>query len=487
MDAPGGARPDTFHLEAGSGSNRFGWRKVKNDENAVGYRAVAVPGAVKGLAFALRRFGTIELSAALAPAIRLAEEGCAVSLQTGLAIAAAMRTLAPFPASAEVFLPGGFPLLSESGDRAADRLIQSDLARSLRLVAAEGPDAFYEGAIARAISDAMSVHGGLLTMEDLRTYEPQLLDPQVTRYRGYEICGVPGACGCITAQQSLNILDGFELSACSSGGAGAYHLQIEASRRAFADRYTFMGDPKAVPVPIDGMLSEQYADVVRNVIDEGRAASVITPGDPWLFQHGSRADGSVGASRARRDVSTTHICAVDAERNVVTLTLTLANIFGAGVVVPGTGIVMNNAMLWFDPEPGRPNSVAPGKRGLNNMTPLLVLRDGRAWLAVGAPGGVRIISAVTQVIANAIDHGMTMQGAINAPRIDASGFNTLADARLGQDGIGALERMGHRLVVVDETAGAAHFARPVGISVDSSTGQLAGGADSLRSAVAIGY
>lgn len=471
MDAPRAAVPGCFALEEGKGSDRFGWRKVANDANAIGYRSAAIPGLVRGLALALERFGTLPLSDLLAPAIRLAGEGFGVGLQAGLAITRAMHLLRRFPASAEIFLPGGLPLQSSDGHRPADVLIQRDLAHTLRLIAGEGPDAFYAGPIARAIAEAMDGHEGLIALDDLRDYRPAVVDPQRTSYRGQSILGVPGSCGCITAQQSLNILEMFELGAYASDAPELLHLRIEAFRLAFADRWSLVADPKQARVPWAGLLSKEYAAARHAEIDPRHAARRVGAGDPWAFDRGT---------------STTHICAADSERNVVTLTQSLVDSFGSGAVVPGTGVLLNNAMLWLDPEPGRPNSVAPGKRGLNNMTPLMVLKDGKPLLALGSPGGVRIINAVTQVISNVLDHGLGVQDAIDAPRVDASGETALIDSRFDEDVFDRLEEMGHAVAAVEETAGAAHYSKPVGIYVDPGSGRLEGGADSLRGSVALG-
>lgn len=490
MDAPLAATADSYELERGAGSSRFGWRKVKDDANVSGYRAVAVPGLVRGLALALERFGTVSLSEALGPAIRFAEEGFVPEWTTSLQIAVSMPILSRFPASAAVFLPGGFPPRPIDGNSSGARLVQPDLARTLRAIAREGPDAFYRGAIARTIGEAMRQHGGLVSEEDLATYRATLVDGGLTTdYRGHQVVGVPGACGAVTALQSLNILEGFDLARSGAGTPESVHRQAEAFRRAFADRYRYVGDPKQAAVPWSGLLSKAYARALRDRIDPERAAAVVDPGDPWAFESGRLASEApvAGVFGASGDRSTTHVCAVDGERNVVSLTQTLVNLFGSGVIVPGTGVLLNNAMLWFDPEHGRPNSLEPGKRGLNNMTPLLLLRDGRPFLALGAPGGLRIVNAMAQVVVNVVDYRMGIQDAIAAPRIDCSGRDLLVDARFPDSVPRAMEAMGHRLRVVEESFYGANFSTPLGILIHPETGRLHGGVDPFRPAIAAGY
>jgi gamma-glutamyltranspeptidase/glutathione hydrolase len=335
----------------------------------------------------------------------------------------------------------------------------------------------------------MREHGGLIAEEDLARYQPTIWDGGLALdYRGHRVVGVPGACGGITALQGLSVLGQLDLDATAPGSAEDLHLQAEAYRRAFADRYRYVGDPKQVSVPWGGLLSASYARALADGIDAARAAPTVAPGDPWPFESGTAAPAPLAASSpASGGSSTTHLCAVDAERNVVSLTQTIVDGFGCGVVVPGTGVVLNNAMLWFDPEPGRPNSLAPGKRGLNNMSPLIVLRDGRPLLAVGSPGGARIINAMSQVVVNVLDRGMGIQDAIAAPRIDCSGPEVLVDSRVPEATRAALAARGHRLRAVEEDPCAAHFSTPLGILIDPESGALRGGVDPYRLSVAAGF
>jgi gamma-glutamyltranspeptidase/glutathione hydrolase len=489
MDAPLAAGPDCFALEEGTGSSSYGWRKVKDDANVTGHRSVSVPGMVRGLALALERFGTWPLREALAPAIRFAEEGVEATPTLAFSVAMSMPVLSRFPASAAVFLPGGFPLRYGGGFGPTDRLVQTDLGRTLRRIGDDGPDALYEGDIGRAIVGHIQEYGGLIAAEDLARYRPTVYDGgQVTTYRDHEIIGVPGACGSITAQQGLNILEGFDLPALGPGSVERLHLEAEAFRRAFADRYCLVADPKQESVPWRGLLSKEYAADRRAEIDPARASFSVAAGRPDRDDEiplmASR--DAVGAAAAPLGGSTTHLCVVDEQRNVVSLTQTLVNHFGSGVTVPGTGVLLNNAMSWFDPEPGRANSAAPGKRGLNNMSPLVVLRDGRPLMAVGAAGGRKIIHAVARIVGNVIDHGLGIQAAIAAPRIDCSGSNVVVNARFPGDVVADLERRGHRVEVGEEAMFSYPFATALGVLIDHEHGTLHGGVDPYQVATAYG-
>ncbi|HKG25162.1 MAG TPA: gamma-glutamyltransferase, partial [Thermomicrobiales bacterium] len=411
MDAPLAVGPDSFELEDAIGASSYGWQKVRDEANVAGHRAASIPGAVRGLALALERFGTISLAAALEPAIRFAEDGVEVSPALALSVATSMPILSRFPATTAVLLPRGFPLRYD-GPGPGDRLVQRDLGQTLRRVATEGPDVFYEGEIARRIAGHIQEHGGLIAETDLARYRPAIVDGgQETTYRGYRIVGVPGACGSITVQQGLNILEGFDLPSLGAGTVERLHLEAEAFRRAFSDRYRFAGDPKQDSVPWRGLLSKQYAAARRAEIDPTLSAAEVCPGDPHRFDDAAQPVSLATAATAPLGGSTTHLSVVDENRNVVSLTQSLVDGFGCGVTVPGTGVLLNNAMSWFDPEPGRINSAAPGKRGLNNMSPLVVLRDGQPVLAVGAAGGRKIIHALAQIVSNVIDHGMGVQDA----------------------------------------------------------------------------
>jgi gamma-glutamyltranspeptidase/glutathione hydrolase len=358
----------------------------------------------------------------------------------------------------------------EEGDRAT----YPDLARSLELIARDGPSAFYRGEIAEAIHDAMAAHGGLITRDDLANYAVHVGAPLTAIYRGLELAFAPGATGGVTALEILNILEQFPKTAVGWHTPGGLNLRALAVRRAFADRFEHLGDPALVQAPWERLTSKEYA---RQVAAELRRR-------PARRERRGDAIDALGASAAGEDC-TTHISVVDRQRNMVALTHTAVSLFGSMVVVPGTGILLNNGMIWFNPEAGRPNSVAPGKRALVNMVPVLGFKKGEPYLTLGAPGGRRIVSAIPQVIATMVDSGCDLQEAIEAPRLHAESHETLVDGRVGAKVLAALARLGQRVAAREETYATLNFAKPVGVRVGRRG--LEAGLDTLRPAAAAGH
>jgi gamma-glutamyltranspeptidase/glutathione hydrolase len=255
---------------------------------------------------------------------------------------------------------------------------------------------------------------------------------------------------------------------------------------AFADRYAYLADPDVVPVPLAGLLDPAYIAERQALLDPARAISPVTAGEPWRFEPTSTGAPLAAGRPGPNQSNTTHLCAADSDGMAVSLTSTLMSSFGCGIVVPGTGVLLNNGMCWFDPEPGRPNSVAPSRRPLTNQTPAIVIDHGNARLAVGASGGRRILDAVAQVIIAHIDYDLGPQAAISAPRIDNSEPQLIADDRLGEATITALVAMGHEVVAMHVADHYNPFASPTAIHVDPATKQLRGGADQFYPAVPVG-
>lgn len=468
--APAAATPDAFPL-AGSGvSGFYGWPSVKDNANIVGPRAVAVPGTVAGLAMALERFGTLSLADALAPAIRLAEEGFEVDLFTGASIHADMKNLRRFPATAELFVPDGAPL-KPNVDGFPDRLVQSDLAGTLRRIAAEGPAAFYQGEIAQKLVDGLGTDG-LLTFDDLAAYQPRIYqgaETEIGSYRGLTLHGAPFEGGAVTTAAILGLLDRVDLGAVGPASGLAYHLIAEASRRAFADRFKHLADHEQVDVPWESLRAASYLD--------RRAAEIE------LWQ--ATPEVAAGLETSPHVGHTTHLTVVDGERNAVALTQTHLDFFGSRVIPPGTGVLLNNGMMWFDPRPGRANSVVGGKWALTAMSPLVLSEGGRTALAIGGSGGRRILTAVAQVISNIVDHGLGPQEAVDLPRVHCDGVETWLDDRATMASQSALLRMGHRLNTLHETPVGVQFALP-NVIVNGPHGLLRGGVDTLRPGTARG-
>ena len=371
--------------------------------------STGVPGTVAGLALALKRYGTLSLAEVMAPAIRLAEDGIEVTPGLAEALAQSHDTFAKYSSSAGIFLkPDG------SDFQPGDRLVQTDLANSLKAIAKVGPDAFYRGEIGQLIAAEMARSGGLITTEDLEKYQAVVREPVHGIYRGYDIFSMPPpSSGGTHVIQILNILEGYPIGELGFGSAATMHLMAEAMQRAYADRSEYLGDSDFIDVPVKGLTSKAYAEALRATIDENHAtpSESIRPGKPLPYESDQ----------------TTHFSVVDSEGNAVSNTYTLNFLFGTGLVAEGTGILLNNEMDDFSAKPGVPNAygliggdanaVAPEKRPLSSMSPTIVLKDGKTFLVTGSPGGSRIITTVLQVIMNMVDHGMNIAEASAAPRM----------------------------------------------------------------------
>ena len=477
--APARARDGMFRVIGGVSDGLFAWPRVEGAANEYGYLAVAVPGSVAGLALALERWGTLELRDALAPAIALAREGFVPDWYQALTTARYVEELTAFPETARTYLRGGRAIHRPPSLEPGERVTYPDLARSLELIARAGPDAFYRGELAQAIHEEMAAHGGLLTREDLAAYEVCAAPPLRGSYRGLELALAPGATGGITALEILNVLEQFPPTAVGWGTTRGLDVRARAVRRAFEDRFAQLGDARRIEAPWERLASKDHA---RAVAAELRR--------PARRRAGGRGAGSARARAAARSAGgggdcTTHVSVVDRQRNMVALTHTAVSLFGARIVVPGTGILLNNGMIWFDPEPGKPNSVAPGKRALVNMVPVLAFRRGAPYLTLGAPGGRRIISAIPQVLATLADGGGSLQAAIEAPRLHDEGAELLVDERVGPRALAGLARLGHHVVPREETYATLNFAKPVGVRVGRRG--LEAGLDALRPAAAAGH
>jgi len=375
--------------------------------------ASGVPGTVAGLALAHKKYGSLAWKDLVAPAIELAERGIRVEYDHIFTLMKAKERLQKFDASRRMFYkPDG------SMYRLGERIVFKDLARSLKLIAEQGPQAFYEGSIAQKIANDMKAHGGIITLDDLKNYTPTVREPVRGTYRGYEIASMPPpSAGGIQIIQILNMLEAFPLQEYGPGTAQSLHLIAEAMRRSFADRSEFMGDADFWPVPVETLISKEYADQLRRGIDPDRA----TPS----------GDIKPGRFINKESRETTHFSIMDNAGNVVANTYTLNFSFGSGIVVPGTGILLNNEMDDFSAKPGamnaygligaEANAIRPGKKPLSSMSPTIVFKDGKPVLATGSPGGPRLTTATLQVILNVLEFGMNIAAALaaatNAPRI----------------------------------------------------------------------
>jgi len=490
VEAPAAAHETSFELGEGVGDDLFPWRRVVGDANTFGPRSVAVPGSVAGLALALSRFGTMALADVLAPAIRLADEGFVPDWYVAQTISLYTRELRAFPETARVYLRDGIDVYRPPVSRDGDVLRQPDLARTLRLIAKEGPDAFYRGAIAEAIDAEMRATGGFLTKEDMAGYEARLLSPLMGRYRGLELAFMPGATGGVTALEILHLLAEFPSAAVTYQSVRGLHVRAEAVRLAFRDRLRYLGDALRVTAPWEGLVSRDYAQALAKLIKPGGPRTSAPAPDPWKYGDARKVgNGRASKSGLRgfgRDVRrggragamsgpplmvdaptdcTTHIGVVDKQRNLVSLTNTAVSLFGSRMVVPGTGVLLQNGMIWFEPEPGRVNSIAPGKRPLVNMVPVLAFRKGEPAYTLGAPGGRKIVSVIPQVISNMADAGDSPQAAMEAPRLHDEGGELLVDDRVGEAALGALRTRKHPVTPKNCTVGNMYFARPIAIRI----------------------
>ena len=371
------------------------------------HQAIGVPGTVAGLTKALEQWGSLPLAEVMQPAIELAEKGYEVSPTMAKLLQVEKDNLGKWPTTKAIFFNGEEPLTT------GDTLVQKNLANSLKLIANEGADAFYKGAIADEIVRDQQAHDGLITKEDLANYEA--VEREVVRgdYRGYEIVSMPlPSSGGIHIVQMLNALEHIPIKESGVNSAKTISLIAETMKRAYADRSEYLGDSDFVKVPTKQLTSKDYAKSIAETVLEGNItpAQEIKPGDLTPYESDQ----------------TTHYSVVDKEGNAVAVTYTLNLNFGSGIVAGNTGILMNNEMDDFSSKPGVPNAfgliggkanaIEPNKRPLSSMSPTMVLKDGKPWLVTGSPGGARIITTVLQQIINAVDFGMNPAAATNTPR-----------------------------------------------------------------------
>jgi gamma-glutamyltranspeptidase/glutathione hydrolase len=384
------------------------WWSVKDDANKIGYQSICIPTALAGLCTTHEQFGTLELQDVLSPAIVLAQQGFLVDATLENTIDENFEKLNRFPATAKIFCPQGRPLIR------GETLVMKDYAHTLNLIAQDGPEVFYHGVLADRIIGDIEAHDGLITQKDLETYHATLSTPRSIRYREFDvISGAPDCSGGRFVLQSLNILENFNLPALKASPAQFIHVLVETFKRAFADRLAFEGDPNFTSVPSDGLLSKKYAHELATQISLHSVTRDIHPGNPWRYD--AQPSTSTATSGLPSGQNTTHLCTADDAGNMVALTLTLCGGYGSGVTIPGTGILMNNGMYWFNPVPGNSNSIEPGKRHIANMAATLVLKDGAPLLVTGSAGGRRILTTVTEMLINVLDFNMGVQ-AVAHPR-----------------------------------------------------------------------
>ena len=457
--APAAATKDMFASEEASAQR---W-------SVEGGKAVGVPGTLMGLKEALDNYGTMTLEEVMTPAIEYMENGFEITETFSQMIEDNYEKLANWNDPFEIaYLKDGLPL--ETGDV----LIQEDLAKTYREILGIGIEHLYGGELGQKIVDAVQAQGGILELQDLIEYQPRLLEPITGDYRGYDIFSMPPpSSGGTHLIQILNIMENFDIASMNYHGPTHISVMAEAMKMAFADRAQYMGDPAfATDMPLEGLTSKEYAKFLADQIEIKEPKMEVPAGDPAGYEHHS----------------TSHISVIDAEGNAVALTQTINYFFGSGVIVPGVGIIMNNEMDDFAKSPDSPNAPEPGKIPLSSMSPTIIEKDGDTFMVLGTPGGTRIFTAMTQIISNVIDFGMSMDEAIEAPRMHC--FSSGGEARpiyveslIPAITIEALRALGNEVEV--RGAHDLYFGGAQGIMLKK--GVLFGGGDSRRDGVAIGY
>jgi gamma-glutamyltranspeptidase/glutathione hydrolase len=426
--APAGARRDMYVING----------KLDDEASKTGALASAVPGVLRGYELALKKHGKLKLADLLNPAADLAERGFEMDEFSARRVASVAEKMKRFPASAEIFLHADGKPLGKG-----DRLVQKDLAATYRAVATQGTGWFYEGEFAKRTDKWMSENGGVMTATDLAGYQPKLREPLRTKYRGYDIIGMPPpSSGGVHVAQILQMMEGFPIATMEP--AERVHVTAEAMKLAFADRAYWLGDPDFVKVP-RGLIDLAYTKELAAKINPKHAATVTGHGLP------PRWAGDVFGKH------TTHLCTADAEGNWVAITQTINTTFGSKVVIPGTGVVMNDEMDDFSAQPGKPNAfglvgaeanaIGPGKRPLSSMSPTIVLKDGQPIVCTGAAGGPTIITQVVLTLSGVIDLGLSPADALKQPRFHHqwSPDELKVETSLGDETMKKLEAKGHRL------------------------------------------
>ncbi len=475
MQSPGLARGDMYELEdelvppevnSNRLSRRYSYPAVKNNANVEGHTSIGVPGTVAGLSAALEKWGSIDLDQAIAPAIRLAHEGFQLGHRMTLWLVENRGLLQRFPETASIYYAGGWPLLS------GETWVQKDHAETLRKIARNGPDAFYKGDIAAMICDDITRNGGFLRTSDFEQYRPIVSDSALEgTYLGVGIRAVDGPNAGVSLLEILNIIEHSDVVGRGSDSASAIHTLIEATKMTGVDRFTFLGDPAITNAPLDALPRKDFAATRWPHLDQVEAAQ-YSPGDPWPFSERSRPADFPAPAGIAPDDGTTHLTVVDRHRNAVSLTQT--NHGFSGVVNPGVGVMMNNAMGWGCPIPGTINSQAPHARAVNNMTPVVLHESGRLRAALGGSGGRRIWTALAQSVVNYVARGMSLQEAIQQPRFHTESDVVMIDGRIDEAVRQDLAGRGHELLEATPHYTYSPYSEPNGVALDG---------DLLKSAV----
>jgi gamma-glutamyltranspeptidase / glutathione hydrolase len=484
--APAAAKPDMYLDAQGN---------VIEGASQIGYKSIGVPGSVAGMVYAEQKYGKLTLQQVIAPAIRLARDGYALSWREARDFQRD-KYLTKFPESRRIFQRDG------NYYHPGEIFRQPDLARTLERIAAK-PDDFYHGALAQELAAAMQKGGGLITADDLAHYEVKEREPVRGNYRGYEIISAPPpSSGGTVLIESLNILEGYHLAKMGDRSAQSIHFTTEGFRRAFFDRAEFMGDPDFSKIPVAQLIDKKYGAAWRSSIEVDHASASKDLKRPAIFSELEQYAAAHPQPLANRESPhTTHYSVVDAEGNAVAVTTTLNGWFGARVTAEGLGFLLNDEMDDFSTKPGVPNSdgliqgtanaIGPGKRPLSSMTPTIVVHDGKPFLVLGSPGSSKIITTVANVLMGVIDYGMNIQEAVNAPRFHHQWMPDVLNVEqwFSPDTVQALQRMGYNVQIGLRYG---EFVSPYWsdaecIAIDPQTGERLGASDGRNDGKAVGY
>ncbi|MDP6056035.1 MAG: gamma-glutamyltransferase [Dehalococcoidia bacterium] len=430
--APAASTEDMYTPVADSGPD---YLKSVDDLNSIGYLSIGVPGNLKAWTETLEAWGTMSLSEVMEPAIRFATRGFEASEYLHETIVQMEDIIQRFTETASIFMPNGVAL------QPGDHVDRSDYAHTLRAISENGPNHLYNGPLGEIVCDYLSRNGGIITQQDLAGYKTIRRNPIKGEYRGYEIFGPPppSAAG-VHITEMLNILEEFDIAEHGFGTADSIHLLLEVMKKAFADRNRYTGDPEYVEVPVDRLISKHYVEEFVDGIDMDIASPELDPG-------------------SNEPDHTTHVTIADMAGNVVSATQTINELFGSKVMVPGTGMLLNNTQQMFDPHPRNALSVQPGKRVTSSMAPMIVMKDGQPEFAVGLPGGVRIFTSVLQAIVNLVDHRMTAQETVEAPRVWTQGQDVEIEIGIPETVREAVAAKGHRVTPVTAIGGGMNIVR----------------------------
>jgi gamma-glutamyltranspeptidase/glutathione hydrolase len=468
---------------------------VMEGASEYGYKAIGVPGSVAGMVYAEQKYGKLTLQQVMAPAIRLARQGYALTWGEARDFRRD-KHLGQFAESRRIFQRDG------NYYQPGDVFRQPDLARTLERIAAK-PDDFYHGALARELAAAMQKGGGLITADDLAHYEVKEREPIRGTYRGYEVISAPPpSSGGTVLMESLNILEGYDLGKLGDRSAESIHFTTEAFRRAFFDRAEFLGDPDFAKLPVPQLIDKKYAAAWRDSIDDTKATASTDLKRPAIFSELEQYAAAHPQPLANHESQhTTHYSVVDAAGNAVSVTTTINDWFGSRVTADGLGFLMNDEMDDFSAKPGAPNSdgliqgaanaVGPGKRPLSSMTPTIVVHDGKTLLVLGSPGSSKIITTVANVLMGVVDYGMNIQEAVNAPRFHNQWLPDVLNVEqwFSPDTVQRLRKMGYNVKfgLHDGEEVSPYWSDAECIAVDPKTGDRLGASDYRNNGRAVGY